>query len=285
MKKLLCLFTCLLAGLSLFAQEADVTAESTNPDVIPMEKTIPAFKSDNAYIVDIWGENLKFRDYIKLYYTGFEATEFSVYWLNPDMNKWCLISKVPFQHNKQIGTIYTSVKTVKKASYYAIVPSRESDFEYTCEVRNHDLRISIVDKDAKLPEPAVETSVTETKKVKAPAESLPSIGIKDAEVFSIRGLGATDFVRFVNKSSYQNIYFDFFVLRGRRNQKWYLFNTAELNEYNDHDMIHSGIDIEDIDYIAIKPLSKGDFSYNLYVKHHDLYIEVLDLNEDEALDF
>lgn len=306
MKKSLCLFTCLFAAFSLFAQEAATeeipvpvetpavteTVESDNPNLIPMEKTIPAFKSDNAYIVDIWGENLKFRDYIKLYYSGFEPTEFSVYWLNPDMNKWCLISKVPFQRNKQVATIYTSVKTVKKASYYAIVPSRDSNFEFTCEVKNHDLNVVIVDKNAKMPEPVTPAATSEeSKKERAHTahtphtNNLPSIELKDAEVFSIQGLGANDFVRFVNKSSYNNIRFDFFVLKGRRQPKWHLFSVAELNGYNDHDTIHSGIDIEDIDYIAIKPLNKGDFSYNVYVKHHDLYIEVLDLDEDEALDF
>lgn len=304
MKKSLCLFTCLLVGLSLFAQEVEpaaetaetiaapetVTAESVNPNLIPMEKTIPAFKSNNAYIVDILGENLKFRDYIKLYYNGFEATEFSVYWLNPDLNKWCLISKVPFQRNKQIGTIFVSVKTVKKASYYAIVPSRESTFEYTCEVKNHDLSVTIIDKDAVIPEPvvakeepAIKIEVNSGKKY-ATQNNLPALGIKDAEVFSIERLHAKDFVKFVNKSSYQDIKFDFLVYNERRN-RWYLFDSAELKGYNDWDTIHSGIDIEDVDYVAVKPLSKGNFAYNLYSEHHDLIIEVVDFDEDEALDF
>lgn len=327
MKKLLCLFTGALLVLSVFAQEAETSIQETetpeakvrisdSKDLSPAEAAISSL-GENAFIIDIEADNLKFRDYMKLYYHGYNATEFSVYWYNSEVSKWWLISKVPFKKTAQVGTIYTSAKTVKNAKLYALVPSNNTEFKYSCEIKNHDLRITITSEmpeieenddvlepvapvTAVTPAPAaapvlpeilddddLDTNTTKTRRRRNPkvdANTLPSIPYKDAEVISIKNLDARDFVCFVNKSSYEGISFDLYVMT-KYNSRWHLFSTAYLHNYNDRDTIHSPIDIEDVEYIAIRPRRSRDYNYKIYEKHHDLYIEVQDFDEDGVLNF
>ena len=112
---------------------------------------------------------------------------------------------------------------------------------------------------------------------------LPKINLSDAYVFDIKKIGAEDYVVFRNFTYNEEIkcipyYFD------RKTYKWcHSYETATVKENVKIELIDDE-DIDGIPYLAIQVIPQGNYSFNLYEKNSDLYIDISDDNSDRSGD-
>lgn len=245
MKKTILAFVFVFLGLSAFAQSS-------------FDYEAPAMDHDNSYIIDMNESKLSYRDYFKVALYCNTQNSFEVYGNNPETQEWVKLADVDLSYFSDTQSARFNNKKAKKWRYYAIVP--KNDIKYKCHAiaKNNDLIVGMYYEDADLS-----------------IEPTPKINVKNAQVFSIKKLGAEDFVRFCNLSDKENISFNLYVMENGRG-KWSTFGSATLVGYKDRDTINSNIDIEDVSYIAVEPKQDGNFKYSITVKDDDLYINVME---------
>lgn len=224
-----------------------------------LDYVINSYPSDNSYLIDLYDYNSTGISSVKIIFNANNANDIKIFGNNPENQNWEIQAQCSLRGFSDKTTKYFSNKNCKKWRYFTITPENEMTYNYKIDISYSELIIEVRGKNDSF----------ETK-------ALPKINKANTTVFDIKQYDAEDYLVIRNLTKAKQLmcipyYYD------NKSFKWKkAYENANLSNYNDIKKIEVIDDtgIEDIVYLALEITPVGEYSFKLYERHDDLYIEI-----------
>ncbi|WP_027727613.1 hypothetical protein [Treponema sp. C6A8] len=221
---------------------------------------------DESPVIDLQTYNCKGVNSVSVTFYANKANIITLYGNNPISKEWEKIASCDLKGFSDKDYESFLNKDALNWRYFTFKPENQAELSYKIQISGKILKVEIRPKGEDF-----DTS------------PLPKINLSDAYVFDIKKIRAEDYLVFKNFTKCEELkcvpyYFD------KKTYKWcHSFENATVKENAKIELIDDE-EIDGIPYIAVQVIPQGNYSFKLYEKNNDLFIEISDENPSESDD-